>query len=85
METLQKQLVKRLIADNLHMFKGTALYGESKKKKYCLESGFLKRCFVLSWCIQPRKAQWLDKAPRNSPTFHTSIYVKFAFNGDAYQ
>lgn len=67
------------------MFKGIALYGEHEKRKNCLESGFLKCCFVLSWCIQPRKAEWLDKAPGNSPTFHTSRYVKFAFNADAYQ
>jgi hypothetical protein len=68
-ETLQKQMVKLLITDNLHMFKGNALHGESKKK--CLESRFLKISFVL-WYIQPRKAQWLNKAPGNSPTFHTS-------------
>jgi len=27
-------MVKQLIVDNLHVFKGTALYGESKKKLF---------------------------------------------------
>jgi hypothetical protein len=34
-------MVKRLIADNLYMFKGTALSGDwQKKKKLCAETGF---------------------------------------------
>jgi hypothetical protein len=41
------------------MFKGTAVYGESKKKKKnCLESGFLKRSFVFGISSLERHSGW---------------------------